>query len=240
MFPERMSYIHGDPDDMFDIYDESLAPGPAQHLVPNFATQTMQAQQFNPQLQHRSSAPGYMQMYSQSHQPMPHQNSSEHFHLPPPPSMSASNISTGIYAEPIGHSSAPGGQSSASGHVLPKSHQHSHHNHTGPPLNTTGLALTLDPTHINQHHGTPVSVNHLQPNMNNIEWNHQTSGNYAAQIDHEDVRSPFALHVLGLPFFAASHTALGRWLLPIDACGQPDIKHGQSTTSVPAKAAGVL
>lgn len=191
MFPERMSYIHGDPDDMFDIYDESLAPGPAQHPVPNFAAQTMQAQQFNPQLHHRSSAPAYMQMYShpQAHSPMPHQNSSDHFHPPTAPNMSASHIPSVIYAEPTGHSSASGVQSSALGsQELPKAHQHPHHNHAGPPLNTTGLALTLDPAHINQHNGTPVSANHLQPSLNHVEWNNQTMGIYPAHGNYEDVR----------------------------------------------------
>lgn len=190
MFPERMSYIHGDPDDMFDIYDESLAPGPAQHPVPNYAAQTMQAQQFNPQLQHRSSAPAYMQMYShgQTHPPMPHQNSSDSFHLPPPPNISGSHMPPVIYAEPVSHTPAPAIHNPALISNIPtKLHQHQHHTHTVPQMNTTGLALTMDPATINQQHGTPVSGMHHQPNVDPVEWNHQASGHYGTHVNFDDV-----------------------------------------------------
>lgn len=179
VFPERMSYIHGDPSDMFDIYDESLAAPPQQ--PPNYANQTMQAQGFNPQLPHRSSAPGFMQLYShaQNHG-MHHSNSADQFH-PPSHTPGQPHVPAAMYQNLVGGGVTFHMNDSGPSSRTPQA------NYSGTLLSNTGHTLTMNPTSLNHHRVAPTIHKHNQTNLNAFSWNHQANENHTGQVNLDDV-----------------------------------------------------
>ena len=178
-FSERLSYIHGDPSDMFDIYDDSPATAPQQ--PPNYASQTIQAQGFNPQLPHRSSAPGFMQLYShgQNHG-IHHSNNADQFH--PPHTAGQTHVPPAMYQSLVG-----GGVTFHNNESGPSSRT-PHANYHNGLLSNTGLSLTMNPTSLNHHRAAPTIHKHNQTNLNAFNWNNQANENHTGQVNLDDVR----------------------------------------------------
>ncbi|KAJ9102980.1 hypothetical protein QFC19_004537 [Naganishia cerealis] len=205
LFPERMSYIHGDPSDMFDIYDESLAPLPPQHSAPLYENQNISSQDFKSHLQHRSSAPGYVQLYVNGH------SNSSMLHHPGQPSLNQfstpqnehnnSNNQIPLFGDPvnrISHNGAPNAALSFPTMSKGFPNTQTQNNAFAGHLSSTGLALTVEQSysnHLGQHQqqhrhlNADVSGNISQPglnNMNNLVWNHHGTSAPPAQINLED------------------------------------------------------
>ncbi|KAJ9094982.1 hypothetical protein QFC21_005775 [Naganishia friedmannii] len=205
LFPERMSYIHGDPEDMFDIYDDSLAPLAATQQTAVYGQQHAIPQNFTSHLQHRFSGPGFGQLYSngQSHPSMLHQtgqSNANHFSIAQNAAVDLNNQIALGYGDSLNRISQNAGPNSAPGFApVAKgfSNGQSHNNTLVTPLSSTGLALTVDHPYNNQHNqhqnqhlhqsnaDASVNIGHLELNKN-LEWTHSSNGGPSAPVNLED------------------------------------------------------
>ncbi|KAJ9115427.1 hypothetical protein QFC22_005184 [Naganishia vaughanmartiniae] len=256
LFPERMSYIHGDPEDMFDIYDESLASLPAGQQTSAYGHQHTIPQNFTSHLQHRFSGPGFAQLYAhgQTHPSMLQQAVQPSLSQFPVAQNGPGNLNNQIplgYGDALTRVSQNGAPNSALEYPpVAKGFSNGQTHDTGlvAPLSNTGLALTVDQSHSQQHNqyqhrhlhqsNADVSANISRPELNNVknlEWNHPSRSGSSASVNLEDP----LMQLLAGGSYQPLHAGTTAHLMPHQAQRQENFERPQEEYSRGASALSV-